>query len=805
MKTFFKSMTIKKWILIGIMIAAMFFMTAQREAFNKDYTYNFGPPADERQEQSLIDHPEILETFTAEKEQLKQISLKFENVGRDAARGSVVVQIRDKNGTALASASQPIAQVRTDNRPTLFDVNITLDSGETYTIAVLNDQIYNENGVFLYEGHKEIYTGFSYRNLFMVYAFLLIGIILVAIPLDDVSRKLNKNRDKEINLHVLISRILFFASPIVAYWVVEKFSGYPLSKFLSGLFSLTGLLNIFIYAFIWWLLYAILNRTKYTSLLLCLLGFVFGFINYLLTIFRGCPLVATDFSALGTAMNVAATYQLTFNLSALWAITYTVIFCCLVLCLNSYKGLHWKKRIVFVAVWIGLAFTFNSLFFRSSFIKDHGIRVSVWEPKRNYFKNGSALSFVVTLSYFVVEKPDGYSADAAKEIASKYPSDKGASKTSDTKKPNVICIMNEAFSDLSVIKQFETSEDYMPYIHSLKKNTVKGNLYVSCFGGTTANTEFEFLTGNSMAFFPFRSIPYNNYIKETIPSLTYTLDAQNYSGGKAVHPFRGNGWNRDVVYPFLGFKDFLTIDDFESPKYIRNYISDETDFDKLIEEYEKSKKDDKDDPFYIFNVTMQNHGGYNESLDTVKDVVEIKDSAIKTSQAELYLSVVKESDAAFKKLTDYFKSVDEPTIIVMFGDHQPKIPDEFYEALYGKPLDSLTLEETARMYQSAYVIWANYDIPSETKDMSANYLSSNLLELMGADMTGYNKYLLELQKKVPILSSICYIGDDGKMYSPGEKSKYSPLLNEYQILQYNNMFDSKKRISDFFFIEEPEK
>lgn len=353
MKTILKTMSIKKWILVGVLIAVMIFMTVQQDAFNKDYAYSFNPnatPTGEKQSQSLIEHPEISETFTAEKEQLKQISLKFENVGRNAATGNVILQVRGKNGQTLASSLMPISQVRTDNRPTIFDININLNRGETYTFAVINDNIHNENGVSLYEGHKEIYTGFSYRNLFMIYGFLLMGILLIAIPLDRVSAKLSERRGKPVNLHILISRIFFFISPIMAYWIAEKFSGYPLSKFLSGLFSLSGLLNMFIYGLLCWLLYIIMNRTKYTSLILCLLAFAFGFINYLLTIFRGCPLVATDFSALGTAMNVAATYRLTFNLSALWAITYTALFCCLVLCLDSYKGLHWKKRLIFVAI-----------------------------------------------------------------------------------------------------------------------------------------------------------------------------------------------------------------------------------------------------------------------------------------------------------------------------------------------------------------------------------------------------------------------------------------------------------------------
>ena len=77
------------------------------------------------------------------------------------------------------------------------------------------------------------------------------------------------------------------------------------------------------------------------------------------------------------------------------------------------------------------------------------------------------------------------------------------------KKPNIIVIMNEAFSDPSVLGDFTTNEDYMPFVHSLldgADNTISGHLNVSVKGGNTANTEFEYLTGASMAFLPYGSI-----------------------------------------------------------------------------------------------------------------------------------------------------------------------------------------------------------------------------------------------------------------------------------------------------------
>ena len=83
--------------------------------------------------------------------------------------------------------------------------------------------------------------------------------------------------------------------------------------------------------------------------------------------------------------------------------------------------------------------------------------------------------------------------------------------------------MNEAFSDLSVINEFSTNEDYMPFIHSLNENTIKGSLYMSIFGSGTCNSEFEYLTGNSMSFLRNGIIAYTQVVKDKLPNMTYLL------------------------------------------------------------------------------------------------------------------------------------------------------------------------------------------------------------------------------------------------------------------------------------------
>lgn len=432
------------------------------------------------------------------------------------------------------------------------------------------------------------------------------------------------------------------------------------------------------------------------------------------------------------------------------------------------------------------------------------VKHDVWKPQRTYAKNGNALSFLMSWSSIRIEKPKNYSIEEIEKITKRYPSDNAAKTTAPGEKPpNIIAIMDESLADLSYNSPIELSEDYLPFLHSLTENTVKGKLYVSIQGANTANSEFEFLTGNSMNFLPYRSIPYNEYIKDTTPSMAHTLKAQGYSGVNAYHPFKSSGWSRTIAYPALGFNKcrfqeyYVKKNNFD---LVRNYISDEADFRQIIADYEASRKK-TDSPFYLFNVTMQNHGGYNGKRGLVEPKITIKDAALNNPEAEQYINLAKMSDDAFKMLVEYFKKVDEPTLIVMFGDHQPPITNLFYNNQFGKDVEDLTPEEEANWYSTPYVIWANYDIEEKELDMSANYLSSYVMNLAGNKLTGYNKYLLELQKELPAISAVCYMDKTGKIHKYDEKTEYDALLATYHMLQYNQMFDKEHRADDFFFLK----
>ena len=436
----------------------------------------------------------------------------------------------------------------------------------------------------------------------------------------------------------------------------------------------------------------------------------------------------------------------------------------------------------------------------------------MWDQKKGYAKNGLFFGFVLNMNSLVQEKPSDYSVEAAQDIAEKYEEKfanddsgkkKGRLQTADGTKPNVIGIMNEAFSDLSVINEFSTNEDYMPYIHSLKKNTIKGSLYMSIFGSGTCNSEFEFLTGNSMSFLQNGIIAYTQVVKAKLPNMTYLLKGQGYKGNLALHPYLASGWNRVQVYDYMGFDHFYSETDFKNPKMFRKYISDKSDFKKIEELYEN--RTEKEEPFYLFNVTMQNHGGFDKTYTNFHNDIQITDSH-KNEQAEQYLSLVKKTDNAFKQLTNYFSKVKEPTIIVMFGDHQPAVQSSFYDSLFGKNAGSLTNEELMNKYRTPFIIWANYDIKETTIDkMSANYLSAYVMKEAGLETSPYQKFLLKLRKKLPVLTAMGCFDKNGKYYESALESPYSDMVKEYQILQYNNLIDTKHTVDSFFYLDEKQK
>ena len=628
----------------------------------------------------------------------------------------------------------------------------------------------------------------------------------------------------------IIFNVIFFSIfPIAAFYLMEFYEHNPFEevRFMAGFF------NIILFELIAWILYFVTGRAKWALRAVFTVAMVFGLINHYVMLFRSTPFVPWDIFSIGTATSVASNYDFT---PTAGVVVVTVIFIALIVLMHFVDfRIKWKFRFRLIPTVLGILALclFVNALQDEDFQTDNYLYPFLFTPAYMTKVNGMAVTFAMDLKFVAVDKPNGYSRQKAKELLDSYTgaddnsdeaaasdnsttideeadidnaNNNAANNTAITDKsnyPNIIVVMDEAFSDLSVLGDFDTNTDYMPFVHSLEKgneNTITGYLNTSVCGGNTADTEFEFLTGNTMAFLPVGSIPYQQYIKSETPSLASYLKSIGYAT-YAQHPYYGSGWNRDTVYPLLGFDNLSFMQDYSNQRFVRKYISDETSFDKIIETYE-NKPDGQ--PAFIFNVTMQNHGGYTDTYYGFDNTVTA--DKLNNSALDQYLSLIKMTDEDLKSLIEYFSNVDEKTIVVFFGDHQPNdTVASSVLAANGMDYNNLSNEELKLRYQVPYVIWANYDIDEATgEDTSVNYLAANVLKAAGVPTNDYQSFLLKLKEEYPIISAVRTDKTAGKTANntsdkvsnksdkatcSKKKQADSDMLNEYKILQYYRLFD----------------
>ena len=618
--------------------------------------------------------------------------------------------------------------------------------------------------------------------------------------------------------------VFFMLMPVITMTMTECLNNI----FIYDMTYLGFFANYMVILLFQFFIFAICGSFRVSLLVVNSICYGFALANCYVVQFRGTPFIPMDFFAITTAANVANTYNYT--------PTHTVIIGTLIFIFIVILGIkmHTPKYNLITNIvsrtFMGTFFScLMCLFYFTSIFADAGVRPDFWNQSRGYRNYGFVFSFFCNTKYLFMTEPSGYDANSVGDyVSSTVDKDETNVIKPTGNEPNIICIMNESLSDLSVLGEFTTNQDYMPFMRNLTENTVKGNLYVPVIGAGTSNTEFEFLTGHTTAFLPSGSNAYMLYVKNPLASLVSTLEGQGYSSW-AFHPYYSSGWNRVSVYENLGFNSFAFLENLIDVSilndYVQNgsdadylqslvdtyypdrnnmltrqYVSDSYNYDVIIENYENR---DKSQPYFAFNVTMQNHGGYSKGASNFDECIQITSTATYYNKASKYLSLVKASDDAFKGLVEYFSNVDEPTVICMFGDHQPSIETDFIASLLGvNNINNLTIEQEQARHITPFYIWANYDIEEKEIDkLSANYLSSYVLDIADVKLTEYNKYLLKLSETLPVIDTVGYIDSNNNYYKWSDKSEHSQILSEYEKIQYNNIFDSKHKDNNIFFLE----
>ncbi len=638
--------------------------------------------------------------------------------------------------------------------------------------------------------------------LIALYTGIVVSILIGTLVLHPRQR-LNAEGKKD---RVCIRPFDFLWMILVDVWcffIIEYNNNPTLSDMKFGYM----LLNIAVIFGIHIIVFFLLNSLKWSMLVILLSWSLFASVFYFVFLFRGEPLQLIDFFSVATAATVAGNYK--YQLTRAMIVDIIVAMCGTALILQMTDRVIVKKnKIGKVMMRLGVLifmFLIYPVYVGKNWDGRLGIYTEFFMPIETYYEYGTSVGFLCVAKYMRLTPPDGYSVTETKQIAENSKEmnadvKKAHNAAGKVKPVNIICIMNESWADCRYVGNFQTNIPVMPYYDSMKENTIKGHIMVCTKGGGTAKTEYEFLTGNSVKRIP-GMIPYVSYFTHDQYSLVTTLQAQGYEA-VAMHPYKGSNWRRTSAYKLLNFEKFYTQDDFEpDTQTYHKHISDQANYEKIIDLVNKKKN--SDDPLFVFNVTMQDHGGY--VVNDIPHLVKVK--GYEDSVVNNFLSLEKLSDDALKYLIEYFKNYSEPTMIVMFGDHYPNLPKAFAEYMSGAKFEDLNIEQQQHYYSTPFFIWANYDIPEQDDVItSANYLGTLMLDQTGLEMTDYNYYLKDMMKTIPALNHLGYVDEKGE-YHTWKKGDTKHLEKEwdYEFLQYNNLAEKSNRQNWFFTLPKKKK
>ena len=510
--------------------------------------------------------------------------------------------------------------------------------------------------------------------------------------------------------------------------------------------------------------------------------------NYFVITLRGKPIMPADLKAADTAAEVMGGYSFAPNWQMILGVIIVIIYA-------TASVVIWKKtrpkekptlnkRIAVRCISATAALLLMVIGINTNTFRE--LDSFAWDAVllKSFHEEGMVLTYIKSALNTRVKEPEGYSRDKVDEYLSEYltKDSESYSQVADKTKPaRIIMVMNEAFADLREVG-LDENIDVMPYIDSLEENTVKGNLYVSIFGGGTCNTEFEALTGNSLAFLGAGAYPYTENVTEPLFSLAQYFKDMGY-GTEAFHANDANNWNRNMVYPYLGFDKFHSIEDYEKLgeiAYLHEQPADISDYNYI----ESVDKEYSGKNRFLFNVTMQNHSGYERWLDVEKAESVAENGDDLYVDAQIYLSLIKASDDEVEQMIETYQDSEEPTMIIFFGDHQPGLPGAAIKEIYTE------LEYNIDLYKTRLFIWTNYDTEEQSDiKISANYMPWLILERGNFELPPYVQMLKEVHEKYPIISSQGVMDSEGNVYAGIADVADDPLIKKYQYIQYANLYD----------------
>jgi phosphoglycerol transferase MdoB-like AlkP superfamily enzyme len=436
------------------------------------------------------------------------------------------------------------------------------------------------------------------------------------------------------------------------------------------------------------------------------------------------------------------------------------------------------------------------------------IQPDAWMQDRYYRNYGVISGFLTNLQNLEISRPDGYSEEAVASILEQteqdddgtplYAGSYAATAENPEQTPTILYVMDESYWDVSELEDYGITfdTDVSANLHRLQQTSAYGRSYSPSFGGGTCDVEFEALTGYSKEYLPSGSKPFQQHVTHTMFSLPNYLKGLGYQTA-ALHCFYAKYWSRDTAYPYLGFDDFISLEDMTGlHAKVRSYywktglVTDADMGEQIIKEYE-SLTASSDSPIFLHAVTMQNHTNYNAANYPDDERVHVTSapeglSAQTIGALEDFATGVRDADALLGTLTDYFSAVDEPVILVFWGDHYNPINSGY--DVYTKTGYASEDSADPRLHGTTLLMWSNYsDASVDLGTIGAYEITPVMMDLYGLDKPTFYEYLTQQLSAYRSRSCGVTIEPDGSASTELTEQQQTWYDNHW-MLQYDLMF-----------------
>lgn len=566
---------------------------------------------------------------------------------------------------------------------------------------------------------------------------------------------------KVMNQFSLVFHVLYAC---VLNLTIEAISRHSLFKAWDYMIESpwTFLFNAYL-IFITFLLAYLVKRRVFTRILLSVFWLGLGITNGYMLLIRVTPFNAQDLKVAGDAVTLFDKYFTGFE-----GIMLAIGIVAVVIWLISMwkRGGQYTGKMHRIPALIAIVAAFGTV----------GLLTNLAIDKRvvsNYFGNiafayedyGFPYCFSASVFNTGIEEPNGYSEEAMNKIT-----DNGAiteSKTGRKEMPNILFIQLESFFDPYEVEFFKTSQDPIPNFRKLSEQYSSGYFKVPSVGAGTANTEFEVLTGMSMRYFGPGEYPYKTILKKTQAESAATALKKFGYGAHALHNNGGNFYSRADVFNNIGFdsytsKEFMNILQLTENGWAK---------DSVLTQHIKNAMDSTEQQDFVFGITVQGHGDYPEEKKIENPrirVTGIEDEG-RTNAWEYYVNQLYETDQFIGDLIQMLKDRDEPTVLVLYGDHLPTM------GLEAKDLKGRYL------YNTNYVIWDNIGLPKQDENIAAYQAMADVfdrLDIHSGTVFNYHQNRRKTKNYLADLELLQYDMLYGEQYVYGGKDK-NPVKTGY--------------------------